>query len=39
MQTIAVNSDAALMLVKVGDQVRFRVTRAMAISVEKPATP
>ena len=36
LQSIMVSEDARLDLVKVGDQVRFRVTRAMAISVEEP---
>jgi hypothetical protein len=36
LQSIMVSEDARLDLVKVGDQVRFRVTRAMAISVEQP---
>ncbi len=35
-QTIQVRKDAPLDLVKVGDQVRFQVTRATAISLERP---
>ena len=34
-RTIQVREDAPLELVKVGDQVRFQVTHAMAISIEK----
>ena len=36
MRTIKVGKNARLDLVKVGDQVRLRVTRAMAITVEAP---
>ena len=36
MRTVKVSADARLDLVEVGNQVRLRVTRALAISVEKP---
>ena len=35
LQPLPVSDDARFDLVEIGDQVRFRVTRAMAIAVEK----
>ena len=37
-RTINISEDVPLEMVEVGDQVRFRITRAMAISIEKPIT-
>ena len=36
IQTIPVTADARLDLVEIGDQVRFRVTRATAVTIETP---